>query len=124
MQDFISKITVTAQRIKDCGGEIAESQVKVKMITGLTDEYSHFVDSFFLLSDDKRSSVDQIAKLLINQEFVLKQRQSIPARTANSVLNNPKDSEPRERPQRSRCTTCERTHGLGCFVETGRIPEG
>src|SRR5450755_1179102 len=124
MQDFISKITATAQRIKDCGGEIAESQVKAKMITGLTDEYSHFVDSFFLLSDDKRSSVDQIAKLLINQEFVLKQRQTKPAMTANSVLNNPKDSEPRERPQRSRCTTCGRMHGPGCFVETGRIPEG
>jgi hypothetical protein len=72
MQDFILKITATAQRIKDCGGEIAESQVKAKMITGLTDEYSHFVDLFFLLSDDKRSLVDQIVKLLINQEFVLK----------------------------------------------------
>jgi len=59
------------------------------MITGLIKIYSYFVDSFFLFSDDKRSSIDQIVKMLINQEFVHKQRQSIRTeliRTANSVL--------------------------------------
>jgi hypothetical protein len=86
MQDFLSKIKSTAQRLKDCGGEITDSQIKAKMITGLTSPYSNFVDSFFLLSDDKRSTIDQIAKLLINQEFVLKQRQSTKA--GNSALNN------------------------------------
>jgi len=47
-----------------------------KLISGLTSTYSNFVDSFFLLADDKRDDVDKVTKLLINQEFVHKQRKN------------------------------------------------
>jgi hypothetical protein len=91
MQDFISQIKITIQRIKDCEREIPESQIKAKIITGLTKIYSHFVDSFFLLSDDRRSSINQIVKLLINQEFVHKQRQS--TRIANLILDSQREDK-------------------------------
>jgi hypothetical protein len=68
MQDFVCKVKATAQRIKDCGGDLPDSQVMAKLISGLTSTFSNFVSSFFLLADDKRGDVDKATKLLINQE--------------------------------------------------------
>lgn len=66
MQDFVCKVKATAQRIKDCGGDLPDSQVMAKLISGLTSTFSNFVSSFFLLADDKRDDVDKATKLLIN----------------------------------------------------------
>jgi hypothetical protein len=68
MQDFVCKVKATAQRIKDCGGDLPDSQIMAKLISGLTSTFSNFVSSFFLLADDKRDDVDKVTKPLINQE--------------------------------------------------------
>src|SRR5450755_2786380 len=127
MEDYLSKLELTQERITAAGGELSDSQLKVKTMNGLSTEFNTFKTTYNIVGKSA-DTFETLSRFLLNEEYNLGQLKD--ANTVAHVQSNPSNDEKKrdgsnnkQEKERVRCDVCRLLHAqTECLVKTGKIP--
>jgi len=127
MEDYLSKLELTQERITAAGGELSDSQLKAKTMNGLSTKFNTFKTTYNIVGKSA-DTFETLSRLLLNEEYNLGQLKD--ANTVAHVQSNPSNDEKKrdgsnnkQEKERVRCDVCRLLHAkTECLVKIEKIP--
>jgi gag-polypeptide of LTR copia-type len=127
MEDYLSKLELTQERITVIGSEFSDSQLKAKTINSLSAKFNTFKTTYNIVGKFA-DTFKTLNRLLLNKKYNLGQLKDI--KTVNNVQTNQSNDEKKkddpnnkQRKERVRCDICRLLHTKTKYlVKTRKIP--
>src|SRR5450755_3647008 len=118
MEDYLSKLELTQERITAAGGELSDSQLKAKTINNLSTKFNTFKTTYNIVGKSA-DTFETLNRLLLNEKYNLGQSKN--ANTIAHVQSNQSNNKQGE--ERVRYDICRLLHAkTECLIKTGKIP--
>jgi hypothetical protein len=127
MENYLSKLELTQERITVASNELSDSQLKVKTINSFSTKFNTFKTTYNIVGKFA-DTFETLNRFLLNEEYNLGQSKN--TKTVNNVQSNQSNDEKKkdssnnkQEKERVRYDICRLLHAkTECLVKTGKIP--